>query len=173
MIRGSGHARNLKSHRRTPVRMALRLLLAAAAWVASGSHGNAFTCFSSADSVRQENPTAWPSWTMRAAGHEGTKCWYASTRATAHDHRNPPTPTTDRIGSKEQLEREAELNRSAAPIDTVPALGRGLGSSFDDRFSAALEGRSPDAGALACAAYSGKGGEYTGREPGCEPVPRK
>ena len=163
----------MEAHRWTLVRTSLRLLLAATALVASGLHGNAFTCFTSANSVRQENPTAWPSWTLRAAGHEGTKCWYPSTRATAHDHRNPPTPTTDRVGGKEQLEPEAGLVRSAAPIDTIPAPGSGLDLSFDDRFSAALQARFPDAGMLACAAYSGNVGGYTGREPGCEPVPRK
>jgi hypothetical protein len=41
------------------------------------------TCFPSASDVRQDNPTAWPSWTLRAPGHEGTKCWYAGTRAAA------------------------------------------------------------------------------------------
>jgi hypothetical protein len=34
------------------------------------------TCFPSASAVRQEHPEAWPSWTLRATGHEGTKCWY-------------------------------------------------------------------------------------------------
>jgi hypothetical protein len=56
------------------------------------------TCLPSASAVRQEYPAAWPSWTLRAAGHEGTKCWYAATLATAHDHRGETTakllPTT-------------------------------------------------------------------------------
>jgi hypothetical protein len=46
------------------------------------------TCFPSASAVRQEYPEAWPSWTLRAPGHEGTKCWHAATRATVHDHRD-------------------------------------------------------------------------------------
>src|SRR5437660_92009 len=29
-----------------------------------------------ASAVTQDHPEAWPSWTMRALGHEGTKCWY-------------------------------------------------------------------------------------------------
>jgi hypothetical protein len=41
------------------------------------------TCLPSASAVRQDYPGAWPSWTLRALGHEGTKCWYAGTRATA------------------------------------------------------------------------------------------
>jgi hypothetical protein len=41
-------------------------------------------CLPSADAVRHLNPEAWPSWTLRASGHGGGKCWYAATRATAH-----------------------------------------------------------------------------------------
>ena len=43
-------------------------------------------CFGSASAVRQDHPDAWPSWTLRALGHEGTKCWYPTTRTLAHDH---------------------------------------------------------------------------------------
>jgi hypothetical protein len=44
------------------------------------------TCFASASAVRQDHPDAWPSWTLRALGHEGTKCWYPTARTLAHDH---------------------------------------------------------------------------------------
>ncbi len=47
---------------------------------------DASTCFHSASAVRQNYPGRWPSWTLRAPGHEGAKCWYAAKRATAHDH---------------------------------------------------------------------------------------
>ncbi len=47
---------------------------------------DAFTCFPSASAVRQSYPGRWPSWTLRAPGHEGTRCWYAATRTTARDH---------------------------------------------------------------------------------------
>jgi hypothetical protein len=46
------------------------------------------SCFPSAFAVRQEHPQAWPSYTLRALGHEGTKCWYAGTRHAAQDHPN-------------------------------------------------------------------------------------
>ena len=49
---------------------------------------DASTCFHSASAVRQNYPGRWPSWTLRAPGHEGTRCWYATTRAKAHDHRS-------------------------------------------------------------------------------------
>jgi hypothetical protein len=44
------------------------------------------SCFPSASAVRQDHPEAWPRWTLQAPGHEGTKCWYAGTRATVHEH---------------------------------------------------------------------------------------
>jgi hypothetical protein len=49
---------------------------------------DASTCFHSASDVRQNSPGAWPSWTLRALGHEGTRCWYAATRFKAHHHRS-------------------------------------------------------------------------------------
>jgi hypothetical protein len=53
----------------------------------SGEGRDASTCFPSASAVRENRPGAWPSWTMRAPGHEGTRCWYAATRGSAHEHR--------------------------------------------------------------------------------------
>jgi hypothetical protein len=38
--------------------------------------GHDSTCYPSASDVRQSHPGAWPSWTLRAPGHEGTRCWY-------------------------------------------------------------------------------------------------
>jgi hypothetical protein len=29
-----------------------------------------------------------PSWTLRAPGHEGVRCWYVATGTTVHDHRS-------------------------------------------------------------------------------------
>jgi hypothetical protein len=34
------------------------------------------SCFPSASAVRRSYPEARPSWTVRAPGHEGTRCWY-------------------------------------------------------------------------------------------------
>jgi hypothetical protein len=48
---------------------------------------DASICFPSASAVRQTYPEGWPSWTLRAPGHEGTRCWYPKKRTTAHDHR--------------------------------------------------------------------------------------
>jgi len=45
------------------------------------------TCLPSASAVRENHPRAWPSWTLRAPGHENTRCWYAAARTTAHHNR--------------------------------------------------------------------------------------
>ena len=61
------------------------------------------TCFPSASAVRQEYPEAWPSWTLRATGHEGTKCWRAATRATVHDHRGETIAKKETVGTMEKV----------------------------------------------------------------------
>jgi hypothetical protein len=47
--------------------------------------GHDSTCFPSASAVRLEHPGGWPSWTLRAPGHEGVRCWYVATRTAAPD----------------------------------------------------------------------------------------
>jgi hypothetical protein len=153
IFRLSRDAKNLQ-RRRAPasISMCLQLLLAAFAMFTSVPRGHAFNCFASAEAVRQENPTAWPSWTLRAPGHGGSKCWYASTRAAAHDRpnpairRNPLIPRTEGIGAKEQFEQEVEVTGSLAPTEGVRAPSSASDSSFDDRFSAILDGSPTGAG---------------------------
>jgi hypothetical protein len=48
--------------------------------------GHDSTCFASASAVRLEHPGGWPSWTLRAPGHEGVRCWYVATRTAPPDH---------------------------------------------------------------------------------------
>jgi hypothetical protein len=50
--------------------------------------GHDSTCFASASAARLDHPGGWPSWTLRAPGHEGVRCWYVATRTAAHDHRS-------------------------------------------------------------------------------------
>jgi outer membrane lipoprotein-sorting protein/curved DNA-binding protein CbpA len=48
---------------------------------------DASTCFPSASAVLHNHPGGWPTWTLRAPGHEGTRCWYAAARPRGSDHR--------------------------------------------------------------------------------------
>jgi hypothetical protein len=47
---------------------------------------DASTCLSSALAVRETYPGERPSWTLRAPGHEGRRCWYPAQRTLARDH---------------------------------------------------------------------------------------
>ena len=57
------------------------------------------SCFPSASAVRQNHPGGWPSWTLRAPGHEGTTCWYASARPRHRDHRSEIMPMRETVGA--------------------------------------------------------------------------
>ncbi|SRR6266566_2328999 len=46
----------------------------------SAPSGHDASCFPSASAVLQNHPGGWPTWTLKARGHEGTMCWYASAR---------------------------------------------------------------------------------------------
>ncbi len=53
----------------------------------SAASGPESSCFPSASAVLQNHRGAWPTWTLRAPGHEGTLCWYAAARPRGSDHR--------------------------------------------------------------------------------------
>jgi hypothetical protein len=59
---------------------------------------DASPCFPSASAVRRNYPEGRPSWTLRAPGHEGTRCWYP-TQETA-----PDTRAKETLPTKEELE---------------------------------------------------------------------
>src|ERR1700722_8802128 len=77
-----------------------------ASMVLASSNANAAACLPSAEAVKQQDPAAWPSWPLRAPGFEGTKCWYATTRGTAHDHRTVPSRETASAAINARPERE-------------------------------------------------------------------
>jgi hypothetical protein len=64
--------------------------------------GHDSTCFPSASAVRLEHPGGRPSWTLRAPGYEGVRCWYVAARTAVHDHRSEmrrteTTQTTEKV----------------------------------------------------------------------------
>ena len=75
----------------------------------SAASGHDASCFPSASAVLQNHPGGWPTWTLKAPGHEGTMCWYASARPRASNHRSETMP------------REKENGRSAPPAPDTRA----------------------------------------------------
>jgi hypothetical protein len=53
----------------------------------SAASGQDAYCFPSSSAVLQNHPEGWPTWTLRAPGHEGTMCWYAAARPRGSDRR--------------------------------------------------------------------------------------
>jgi hypothetical protein len=75
----------------------------------TSSEGHDPSCFPSPLAVLQNHPRGRPSWTLKAPGHEGTKCWYAAERPRAGDHR------------RETMPREKENGLSAPPAPNTRA----------------------------------------------------
>jgi hypothetical protein len=103
-------------------------------------------CLSSAAAVREADPKAWPTWTLRAPGHEGSKCWYAATRSTSHDYqqgttiKRPTLETEEAVASPQETYGFAPLMSEVAPREVMPLLVSDSPSSFAERFSAVFEG---------------------------------
>jgi hypothetical protein len=117
-----------------------KLCVCVASWLAASMmfasfQANAFVCLPSAEAVKQQYPEAWPSWTSRAPGFEGKKCWYASTRAAAHDHQKLPTHEPVAV-IDEPRKPEPEVTGSATEFERARTSAPNLGSTFEDRFLA-------------------------------------
>jgi hypothetical protein len=75
----------------------------------SAASGHDASCFPSASAVLQNHPGGWPTWTLRAPGHEGTMCWYAAARprtserrSRASDHRMEMIPRDNAVETTEK-----------------------------------------------------------------------
>jgi hypothetical protein len=80
------------------------------------------SCFLSASAVLHNHPGGWPTWTLRAPGHEGTMCWYAATRPKGSDHRpRVSDPRSEKTPEKEIVgTTENELPAPPAPYARPP-----------------------------------------------------
>jgi hypothetical protein len=127
----AGHRRRAKPARHSdtgPTR-------SVAACAGLSGFGTAAGGLPSAEAVKQQDPAAWPSWTLRAPGSEGKKCWYASTRAAAHDHLKLPAHEPAVVIS-EPREPEPEVTGSATEFEQARTSAPNLNSTFEDRFLA-------------------------------------
>jgi hypothetical protein len=82
----------------------------------SAASGHDVACFPSASAVLQNHPGVWPSWTMKAPGHEGTLCWYAATRPRPSNHRRELMPREKEIVGT----TENRLSAPPAPYARAP-----------------------------------------------------
>jgi hypothetical protein len=101
------------------------LLASPAALVLLSSSAGASPCLSSASAVRQEHPGSWPSWTLRAQGHEGVKCWFPTTSAPGRDQ------TTRQIspGETATAVRASTPNTRNPDTSAAPVATNGIGRS--------------------------------------------
>jgi hypothetical protein len=81
----------------------------------SAASGHDRSCFPSASAVLEHHQGAWPSWTLKAPGHEGTMCWYASARPRVRDHRSEIAPRKGTVGTTEN-----ELSAPPPPHTGAP-----------------------------------------------------
>jgi hypothetical protein len=104
------------------------LLPCSAALMLFASFAGASSCLPSASAVRQEHPGSWPSWTLRAPGHEGAKCWYPTTRGAAHDHRDETVRQSNPIEATRVAPASAPSTRVRGASAAAPAT-TGVGRS--------------------------------------------
>jgi hypothetical protein len=92
----------------------------------SATSGNDGSCFASASAVLQNHPGAWPTWTFKAPGHEGSMCWYAAARPSGSDHRH-----RGRDHRREMLPKEIETVGTAENGLSAPFAPYGRGGSWE------------------------------------------
>jgi hypothetical protein len=123
------------------------LLASPAALGLLSSSAEASPCLSSASAVRQEHPGSWPTWTLRAQGHEGVKCWFPTTgapgreqttrqispaeTATAVRASTPNTRDPDNSGAPEATNGVGRSRETLSPQDIAILSPEGM---FVDRF---------------------------------------
>jgi hypothetical protein len=78
------------------------------------------SCFPSASAVLQNHPGGWPSWTLKAPGHEGTLCWYAAARPRGSDHRPVASEHQSETTPSKEIVGPTETRLSAPPAYTLP-----------------------------------------------------
>jgi hypothetical protein len=129
------------------------LVLSFVALLIFASLAEASSCLPSASAVRQEHPGSWPSWTLRAPGHEGVKCWFPASSAVALDHQSEsarqisPAETHAVVRASVQSNRHHGLSTPPAATGSIAPSGETLApqdvaipspdeNSFADRFDA-------------------------------------
>jgi hypothetical protein len=80
----------------------------------SAASGHDPSCYLSASAVLENHPGGWPTWTLRAPGHEGAMCWHAAVHPRGSDHRPRGSDPRSEMMRSEELIGTTE-NRLPAP----------------------------------------------------------
>jgi hypothetical protein len=91
----------------------------------SAASGHDPSCFLSASAVLYNHPGGWPTWTLRAPGHEGTMCWYAAARPRTSERRSRASDRRMEMMRSEETVGTAENGLSA------PSAPYGRGGSWE------------------------------------------
>jgi hypothetical protein len=91
----------------------------------SAASGHDPSCLPSASAVLHNHPGGWPTWTLRAPGHEGIMCWYAAARHRVSDHRPRVSDYRSEMMRSEETDGTAENGVSA------PFTPYGRGGSWE------------------------------------------
>ncbi len=91
----------------------------------SAASGHVGSCFASASAVLQDHPGAWPTWTLKAPGHEGITCWFAAARPRGSDHRSRPSD------HRNDMTRNKEIVGTAEDALSAPLARRGSAGAWD------------------------------------------
>jgi hypothetical protein len=92
----------------------------------SAAGGHDPSCFPSASAVLQNHPGGWPTWTLKAPGHEGTQCW--------HDAARPRTSERRSTASDHQMEMMPRDNGTVEATEKgllAPPASYGRGGSWE------------------------------------------
>jgi hypothetical protein len=93
----------------------------------SAAGGHDASCFPSASAVLQNHPGIWPTWTLKALGHEGTMCWYASARPRGSGHRpRVSDPRRETAPEKEIGTTDNALSAPSGPRGRAEGWNAGL-----------------------------------------------
>jgi hypothetical protein len=77
-------------------------------------------CYLSASAVRQDHPGAWPSWTLRTPGHEGSRCWHAATQTVAEIDAPSARARSLAVASRAEPEVQTPSSHSTVRLDLKP-----------------------------------------------------
>jgi len=99
------------------LRTAIALMVAIASTCASAQE-----CLTSAREVWKEHPGSWATWSVRVAGHEGSKCWYEGKRREVTLAKKIKLPSLPKLEVPRERPNSVPTNSVNSSVATESAL---------------------------------------------------